>query len=56
MGKLLLVATGVALGAAVAIILSAREQLDASSMPAFDPQPRSPEAAPPGASSVTASV
>ncbi len=51
MGKLLLIALGVAVGTAVAVVLSAREQLDSPSMPSeparIPPEPaRTPSPAP----------
>jgi len=55
MGKLLLVAVGVALGTAVAVMLSAREQLDGPARPAPEPQPASPQSTLPGASTVPVS-
>lgn len=46
MGKLILVALGIAIGTAVAVAISAREQLDAPASPA-EPQVRTPEPAAP---------
>jgi hypothetical protein len=52
MGKLLLIALGVAVGTAVAVVLSAREQLDSPSVPSeparmpFEPPSSSPAAVP----------
>ncbi|HRC62791.1 MAG: hypothetical protein K1X87_09830 [Dehalococcoidia bacterium] len=55
MRKLLLIAAGLAIGAAVAVVLSAREQLDSPSTPASDAHQRWPEVPAPPLSETPAS-